>query len=114
VYKICHGKNSTHPVFYCVKRATCLIIKQERDKPNISGNGMVWDICNGKTVMAELHVQRKRNSHLLLWLIIIVIILFLAGLFIYGRFDHQEQVIKAKPTSQIQTDYSFNKTINDV
>jgi hypothetical protein len=66
------------------------------------------------TIMAELHVQRKRNSHLWLWLIIIVIILFLAGLFIYGRFDHQEQVIKAKPTSQIQTNFSFTKSMNDV
>jgi len=66
------------------------------------------------TVMAELHVQRKRNSHLWLWLIIIVIILFLAGLFIYSRFDHQDQIIKGKPTSQIQTDFSITKTINDV
>ena len=64
--------------------------------------------------MAELHVQRKRNSHLWLWLIIIVIILFLAGLFIYSRFDHQEQVIKGKPTSQTKTDFSKIKTINDV
>ena len=64
--------------------------------------------------MAELHVQRKRNSHLWLWLIIIVIILFLAGLFIYGRFDHQAEVIKAKPTSHIKTDYSITKSINDV
>jgi hypothetical protein len=65
--------------------------------------------------MAELHVQRKRNSHLWLWLIIIVIILFLAGLFIYGRYnDHQDQVIKGKQTSQIKTDFSFTKTINDV
>jgi hypothetical protein len=66
---------------------------------------MVWDICNGKTVMAELHVQRKRNSHLFLWLIIIVIILFLAGLFIYSRFDHPEQV-KSK-TDQPDTDRFF-------
>ena len=65
-------------------------------------------------VMAELHVQRKRNSHLWLWLIIIVIILFLAGLFIYSRFDHQEQVIKGKPTSQLMTDFSITKSINDV
>jgi len=64
--------------------------------------------------MAELHEQRKRNSHLWLWLIIILIILFLAGLFIYGRFDHQAQVIKGKPTSQIKTDFSKTKTINDV
>lgn len=65
--------------------------------------------------MAELHVQRKRNSHLWLWLIIIVIILFLAGLFIYGRYsDHQAQVIKAKQTGQIKTDYSITKSINDV
>ena len=64
--------------------------------------------------MAELHVQRKRNSHLWLWLIFILIILFLAGLFIYGRFDHQAQVIKGKPTSQIKTDFSKTKTINDV
>jgi len=64
--------------------------------------------------MAELHVQRKRSSHLWLWLIIIVIILFLAGLFIYGRFDHQAQVIQGKPTSQINTDFSINKSINDV
>jgi flagellar basal body-associated protein FliL len=64
--------------------------------------------------MAELHVQRKRNSHLWLWLIIVVIILFLAGLFIYSRFDHQDQVIKAKPTSQIKSDFSITKTINDV
>jgi heme/copper-type cytochrome/quinol oxidase subunit 2 len=66
------------------------------------------------TIMAELHVQRKRNSHLWLWLIIIVIVLFLAGLFIYSRFDHQEQVIKGKPTSQTKTDFSKTKTINDV
>jgi len=65
--------------------------------------------------MAELHVQRKRNSHLWLWLIIIVIILFMAGLFIYDRYnDHQNQVIKAKPTSRIKTDLSFTKSINDV
>jgi len=64
--------------------------------------------------MAELHVQRKRSNHLWLWLIIIVIILFLAGLFIYSRFDHQDQIIKGKPTSQIQTDFSIIKTINDV
>ncbi len=64
--------------------------------------------------MAELHVQRKRNSHLWLWLIIIVIILFLAGLFIYSRFDHQDQVIKGKPTSQIQKDFSLTKTTYDV
>ena len=67
-----------------------------------------------RTVMAELHVQRKRNSHLWLWLVIIVIILFLAGLFIYSRFDHQDQVIKGKPTSQAQKKFSFTKTINDV
>jgi hypothetical protein len=66
------------------------------------------------TVMAELHVQRKRSSHLFVWLIIIVIILFLAGLFIYNRFDHPDQVIKAKPTSQIQTKFSFTKPINNV
>ena len=64
--------------------------------------------------MAELHVQRKRNSYMWLWLIIILIILFLAGLFIYDRYNHQEPVIKAKPTSQIQTEYSITKTINDV
>jgi heme/copper-type cytochrome/quinol oxidase subunit 2 len=66
------------------------------------------------TIMAELHVQRKRNSHLWLWLIIIVIILFLAGLFIYSRFDHQDQIIKGKPTSQTKIDFSKTKTINDV
>ncbi len=65
------------------------------------------------TVMAELHVQRKRNSHLWLWLVIILIILFVAGLFIYSRFDHQDQTIKAKPTSQIMTDFSITKTLYD-
>lgn len=64
--------------------------------------------------MAELHVQRKRSSHLWLWLIIIIIILFLAGLFIYSRFDHQAQVIKGKPTSEIKTDFTITKSINDV
>jgi cytoskeletal protein RodZ len=64
--------------------------------------------------MAELHVQRKRNSFLWLWLILIVIILFIAGLFIYQRYNHGDEIIKAKSTSQTQTNYSITKTLNDV
>jgi multisubunit Na+/H+ antiporter MnhB subunit len=64
--------------------------------------------------MAELHVQRKRNSNLWLWVILILIVLFIAGLFIYNRYNHQDQVINAKPTSQIQTNFSFIKSINNV
>jgi hypothetical protein len=65
--------------------------------------------------MAELHVQRKRNSHLWLWLIIIIIILFLAGLFVYDRYyNHQDLIIKAKPTSRVETNYYITKSISDV
>jgi heme/copper-type cytochrome/quinol oxidase subunit 2 len=64
--------------------------------------------------MAELHVQRKRNSYLWLWVIIILIVLFIAGLFIYNHYNHQDEVINAKPSSQIQTNSSFTKKINDV
>jgi heme/copper-type cytochrome/quinol oxidase subunit 2 len=64
--------------------------------------------------MAELHVQRKRNNYLWLWVIVILIVLFIAGLFIYNRYNHRDQVINTKQTSQIQTNFSFIKSINDV
>jgi polyferredoxin len=64
--------------------------------------------------MAELHVQRKRNSYLWLWVIIILLILFIAGLFIYNRYNHPEQVVNTKQTSQIHINSSFIKSINDV
>jgi heme/copper-type cytochrome/quinol oxidase subunit 2 len=64
--------------------------------------------------MAELHVQRKRNSFLWLWMIIIVIVLILAGLFIYDRYNHRNSVLNAKPTSQMKTNISITKTIEDV
>jgi uncharacterized membrane protein len=65
------------------------------------------------TVMAELHVQPKRNNSLWLWLVIIVVILFIAGLLIYNRYNHPEPV-NSKRTSQLQKDFSFTKTLNYV
>jgi uncharacterized protein YpmB len=74
---------------------------------------MVWDIAMKRTIMAELHVQRKRNSYFWLWLIVILVILFIAGMFIYNRYNHPVQAVNSNQTSRAQTYFQL-KSINDV
>jgi hypothetical protein len=65
--------------------------------------------------MAELHVQRKRNSYTWLWLLIIIIVAA-AGAYYYLHYYHKDNlVVNTKPTSSIQENtnriFNFEKSI---
>jgi hypothetical protein len=63
--------------------------------------------------MAELHVQRKRNSYIWLWLLVIIIVAA-AGAYYYMHYYRKDNlVVNTKPTGSLPKNISgilnFNK-----
>ncbi len=56
--------------------------------------------------MAELHVQRKRNSYLWFWLLLVVLLMAAAAYFYVNYDQKKNQVTTIKTTSALAVDFS--------